>query len=106
MILDNQRKIYELFDIKVMFKPFEIHFINLYSNTMILLHNWVLHFSRIPMICYFQFLDLQKIFYAFYKFWHNLNRFESVLKCFDSGQATWRVLIRRYQFGWIVSVSR
>jgi hypothetical protein len=85
MILDNQRKRYELFGIKVMFKPFEIHFINLYSNTMILSHNWVLHFSRIPKICYFQFVDLQKIFYAFYKFEHNLNRFESVLKCFDSG---------------------
>jgi hypothetical protein len=44
------------------------HFKILYCNHVILLHNKVLHFPRIPLICYLQFLDLQKIFYAFYKF--------------------------------------
>jgi hypothetical protein len=70
LFVDNQSKRYELFGIKVLFNPFEIHFDILYSNHVILLYIWILHICRIPMIYYLQFLDLQKIFNVFYKVQH------------------------------------
>jgi hypothetical protein len=57
VIFDDQSKRYELIGANVQFKPFEFHFITLYSNTVILLHDWVLHFTRILVILSLQFLD-------------------------------------------------
>jgi hypothetical protein len=48
--LNNQSKRYELFGAKMQFIPFEFHFNNLYSNHVILLFIWILHFARIPGI--------------------------------------------------------
>jgi hypothetical protein len=48
--MDVQNKIYELFGANRHFVPFEKHLQILYSNTIILLHGWVLNLSRIPGI--------------------------------------------------------
>jgi hypothetical protein len=67
VISGDQRKIYELFGIKVLFKSFEIHFKILCSNHVILLHIWILNICRIPMIYYLLFLDSQIRRYEFSK---------------------------------------
>jgi hypothetical protein len=46
--MDVQNNFCDLIGANGQLLPFEIHFQNLYSNTKILLHGWVLHFARIP----------------------------------------------------------
>jgi hypothetical protein len=85
------------------FKPFELHFKFLYSKYEIFLHNWILHFLRIPLISNLNFFGLAENFIWILQVFAY---FEIYLDLFETGVATWLILIGRYQFGRIKHLDR
>jgi hypothetical protein len=93
--MDVQNKSYDLFGANRQLLPFEFHFKTLHSNTKMFLHNWVLHFARIPGICNLKFLDLQNISYEFCKFLPIWKCFKSIwIQAGHMAQNYWTVLLQ------------
>jgi hypothetical protein len=65
------------------------------------MYYWILHISRIPLVYYLLFFELQIKRYELYKICINSN-----LNRIRSEADMWRILIERYWFGWIAVLVR
>jgi hypothetical protein len=77
-----------------------------YWNYERLVHYWILHVSRFPVIYYLWFFEFGIKRYELSKFGHNSDSNFYFEICFEPGIDTWPCLIGRYHFGWIRSRRR